>query len=220
MKNLFAQLVAKLVNYHFDEEKRHWEELNPSIAEGSWLGDVPGTEINRTDRFCLKTQFNGRFACIIDIPARKSVLLQGDDATQVMDALSSFAAVPDELFDQFCSDYTEVMQPEPSVGDTDPHIYDDLVKLKNAYPVTLEKAMGDNELHRSLCNLLCYDRDTEADDFSSMFDLGADPDDMPLDSVLGYHCSQKPIRDGIVDAMGHIYQVIRYLENELDTAAG
>lgn len=214
MKNLFAQLVGKLVDYHFDDEKRHWEECNPDFIEdsaGIWLDNIPGTSLNRTDRFCVKTQFNGLTACIISISAGKSALLQGDDAGQFLAELTPAVLESDEMFDRMCSEYID----EPDAAD--PHIFDDLKLLRASSPVTVEKAMADHEITKSLGLLLTYDQDSEADSFASMFGTDVDPSVMTVHEILGYSIGGSG--NSIPDAMKHIYQVIRYLENEIKVEA-
>lgn len=216
MKNLFAQLVGKLVDYHFDDEKRHWEECNPDFIEdsaGIWLDNIPGTSLNRTDRFCVKTQFNGLTACIISISAGKSALLQGDDAGQFLAELTPVVLESDEMFDRMCSEYID----EPDAAD--PHIFDDLKLLRASSPVAIEKAMSSPGIMMSLDRLLAYDRESEAGDFASTFEIDLDPEDMMTHEVLGYGKSACLPDCGIADAVKHIYQVIRYLSNELDAAA-
>lgn len=204
MAQLFTLMVEKLINHHFDEEKSHWEEINPERF---------GTTLNKTDRFCVNTQFNGLTACIIDLVAKKSVLLQGDDASQFLGALGNFSFVTDDIFDRMCSDYEGVMDPDG----TSPHIYDNLLRLRSMAPVTIQKALLDAE--GNLEALVDYTLDTECDSFAELFKIEPNVvDEMSAQDILGLSLAKKTITNGIPDAVDHIYQVACYIQEEVSAA--
>jgi|GEM_PF-7031210 len=96
------------------------------------------------------------------------------------------------------------------------HIYHDIVALRQAFPVTIHKLMGDDDLCKHLTNLITYNASEESESFDEMFDTD-DSSDLPTDEVLAFTTGNQRI-PGIINAFDHIYQVIRYVESEIEAA--
>jgi hypothetical protein len=120
----------------------------------------------------------------------------------------SVAAIVDYYWEDESRNFSEYMS-DPDTSNPDAHIFTSLRKLSEAHPVTMEKAVENDDLRNSVIKLLEYCSEDEAEHFAEYYHEFLHETDDPFDMSAGQVMAiGKPFE--------HIYHHIVYLSEEID----